>query len=210
MTMAKKRYVMIVDLKDCIGCHTCAVACQQGNNMPKGVQWNRVLTHGGPTMDTPCGVFPNLEMQYLTLSCQHCEQPACVQACPSQATYKREDGIVMQDYDKCLGCRMCIMACPYSNVRHYHESVPEYHLDFPVGDKHAMVHQQGTVSKCHFCFHRVDRGEKPNCVDVCPARARYFGDLADENSDVSQLLKTRKHIRLMVEKNTEPSVYFLT
>lgn len=209
MTMTKIRHVMLVDIKACIGCHTCAIACQQGNNIPKGVKWNRVLTHGGPTMDTPRGVFPNLEMTFLTLGCQHCSEPACVNACPAQATYKREDGIVMQDYDICLGCRMCIMACPYDGVRSYHEHEPAYYLDFPVGDKEVKAQQKGTVSKCNFCYHRIDSGLQPNCVEVCPAKARYFGNIEDNGSEVSQLLRARKHIRLMEDRGTEPSVYFL-
>lgn len=210
MTPVRKRYVMLVDIKACIGCHTCAIACQLGNNIPKGIKWNRVLTNGGPTMDTPHGVFPNLEMRYLTIACQHCERPACVDACPARATYQRDDGIVMQDYDLCLGCRMCIMACPYSNVRSYHEHEPAYFLDFAVGDKAVKAQQKGTVSKCNLCCHRVDQGLKPNCIEVCPARARHFGDMEDKDSEVWQLLQTRTHIRLMTDANTEPSVFYLT
>lgn len=207
--MAKKRYVMLVDMKRCVGCHTCAIACKQGNNLPNDIWWNRVLTFGGPTMDTPHGAFPNLEMTFLTLNCQHCEEAACVKACPSGATYKREDGVIMQDYDTCLGCRMCIMACPYNNVRHYNEHNPEYYLDFPVGDTTVKSQQKGTVSKCNFCFNRIDSVLSPNCIDVCPAKARFFGDIEDSNSDASKLLKTRKYTQLLVDKGTRPSVYYL-
>ncbi len=207
--MAKKRYVMLVDMKRCVGCHTCAIACKQGNNLPKEIWWNRVLTHGGPTMDTPHGAFPNLELNYLTLNCQHCEDPACVKACPAEATYKREDGLVMQDYESCLGCRMCIMACPYNNVRTYNEERPEYYLDFPVGDSAVDEQQKGTVSKCTFCHSRVDSGLLPNCVEVCPVKARYFGNIEDNESEVSQLLETREHTQLLVDKGTKPSVYYL-
>lgn len=207
--MADKRYVMLVDMKRCIGCHTCAIACKQGNNLPNDVWWNRVLTFGGPAMDTPHGSFPNLEMKYLTLNCQHCEDPPCVAACPAQATYKREDGIVMQDYEICLGCRMCIMACPYTQVRSYNEKNPEYYLDFQVGDAWVEKQQKGTVTKCTFCHNRLDKGLQPNCVEVCPVRARYFGDLEDKDSEVSILLATRKYTRLLESKGTGPSVFYL-
>ncbi len=207
--MAKKRYVMLIDIKRCIGCHTCAIACKSGNNLPDDVWWNRVLTHGGKTMDTPHGEFPNLQMQYMTLSCQHCENPSCVKACPTGATYKREDGVVMQDYDKCIGCRMCIMACPYTVIRTYNEKEPEYYLDFPVGDAGVPVQQKGTVSKCTFCFHKLEKGLEPNCIEVCPAKARFFGDAEDPDSEVSKLLKTRKYTQLLVDKGTKPSLYYL-
>ncbi len=207
--MANNRYVMLIDMKRCIGCHTCAIACKQGNNLPNQIWWNRVLTFGGPTMDTPHGAFPNLEMNFLTLNCQHCEDPACVKACPAEATYKREDGVVMQDYELCLGCRMCIMACPYSNVRSYNEDRPEYYLDFQVGDELVEEQEKGTVSKCTFCHHRIDEGLEPNCVEVCPANARFFGNIEDKNSTVSQLLETRKYTQLLVDKGTGPSVYYL-
>jgi molybdopterin-containing oxidoreductase family iron-sulfur binding subunit len=207
--MAEKRYVMVVDIKRCIGCHTCAIACKSGNNLPNDVWWNRVLTFGGKDMDTPHGKFPNLQKKYLTLACQHCENPACVKACPAEATYKREDGVVMQDYDKCLGCRLCIMACPYDSVRIYNEDSPEYYMDFPVGDAMVEPQQKGTVSKCNFCVDRIDTGLSPNCVDVCPAKARFFGDVEDPESEVYKLLKANKHTQLLADKGTKPSVYFL-
>ncbi|MBU1170876.1 MAG: 4Fe-4S dicluster domain-containing protein [Proteobacteria bacterium] len=207
--MADKKYVMVIDLKLCIGCHTCAIACKQGNNLPNEVWWNRVMTFGGPTMDTPHGVFPNLKMSFLTLNCQHCDDPPCVKACPAEATYKREDGLVMQDYDTCLGCRMCIMACPYNDVRTYNENHPQYYLDFPVGDQSAKEQQKGTVSKCTFCYHRLDAGLSPNCIEVCPVRARSFGDIADSDSDVSKLLEARTHTQLLADKGTKPSVFYL-
>jgi len=207
--MAIKRYVMLIDIKRCIGCHTCAVACKQGNDLPNEVWWNKVLTFGGPTMDTPHGSFPNLELNYLTLNCQHCEDPACVKACPTGATYKREDGVVMQNYDECIGCRMCMMACPYKNIRSYNEEKPKYSLDFPVGDKSVKSQQKGTVSKCTFCHNRVDVGLSPNCIEVCPVKARYFGDIEDESSEVSQILKKRKYTQLLSDTVTGPSVYFL-
>lgn len=207
--MAKTRYVMVVDMKRCIGCHTCAIACKSGNNLPNDVWWNRVLTLNSNDMDNPHGKFPDLEKKYLTLGCQHCEDPACVKACPAQATYKREDGIVMQDYDKCIGCCLCITACPYDSVRTYNELTPEYYLDFPVGDSTVKPQQKSTVSKCNFCVDRTDNGLLPNCVEVCPAKARFFGNIEDPESEVHKLLKYNEHIQLLEDKETKPSVYFL-
>lgn len=207
--MVKKRLAMLVDIKRCIGCHTCAVACKLNNNLPNEIWWNRVLTHGGKSMDTPKGTYPNLKLQYLTLACQHCEKPACVKACPTGATHQREDGIVMQDYDKCVGCRLCVLSCPYQNVRQFNETEPAYFPDYPTGDYGIKDQEKGTISKCNFCYQRVDRGETPSCIEVCPAKARFFGDLADPNSDITQRLKGRQYTQLLTEKGTQPSVYFL-
>lgn len=207
----KKHLVMAIDLKRCIGCNTCALACKVENNVPNGIWWNRVLTIGGEEMDTPAGVYPNLEMQYLTLACQHCENAPCVKVCPVGATFKREeDGVVMQDYDRCIGCRYCMVACPYTGVRQFNWQAPEYEVDFAVGGDGVPVHQKGTVEKCTFCAHRLVQNLLPACIEICPARARHFGDLNDPDSEVSKLLRERSHFQLLAEKGTSPSVYFLT
>jgi len=209
--MANKRLVMLIDLKRCIGCNTCALACKVENNVPNTIWWNRVLTIGGEEMDTPEGKYPNLQMQYLTLACQHCDNPPCTKVCPVGATYKREDdGVVIQDYDRCIGCRYCMVACPYTGVRQFNWESPEYEVDFAVGGEGVPAHQKGTVEKCTFCFHRLSQGLLPACIEVCPARARHFGDLNDPDSEVSQLLRHRSHFQLLAEKGTDPSVFFLT
>ncbi len=204
------RYAMAIDLKDCIGCHTCAVACKSANNLPNEIWWNRVLTIGGDSMDTSAGTYPNNQMQYLPVNCQHCENPACVKACPVGATYKREeDGIIIQDYDKCIGCRMCMVACPY-NARSFNWKKPEYYVDFALGDSDAPVHQYDVVEKCTFCVNRIARGEKPACMELCPGRARYWGDLDDPESEVSKAIKGRNYIKMLEEKGTKPSIFYLT
>jgi molybdopterin-containing oxidoreductase family iron-sulfur binding subunit len=209
--MAKKRLGMVIDTKRCIGCHTCAMACKVENNLPDKNWWNRALTIGGEEMDTPVGDFPNCAMSHLTLACQHCENPACIKVCPVGATYKREeDGVVIQDYDKCIGCRMCMAACPYTGVRIFNWEKPKYQLDFAVGDPDVPKHQKHTVEKCTLCVHRLAKDLQPACVEVCPARARHFGDLNDPNSEVSKLLRERSHFQLLPEKETNPSVYFLS
>ncbi|MDR0515391.1 MAG: 4Fe-4S dicluster domain-containing protein [Coriobacteriaceae bacterium] len=204
------QYGMAIDQQTCIGCHTCAVACRVENNLPKNAWWNRVATDGGPQMDTPAGTFPLVTMHYLTIACQHCKNPACTRVCPVGATYKRaEDGVVFQDYDKCIGCRMCIAACPYTGVRSFNWDEPSYVIDFAVGDLDIARHQKHTVEKCTFCAHRLARGEEPACIKVCPARARHYGDLDDPTSEVSRLIASRKWHQLLPEEGTKPSVYYL-
>lgn len=116
--MSKQRLALLIDTKRCIACNSCAVACKIENNLPDGNWWNRVMTVGGGHLDEPRGEYPNLEMYNVTLSCQHCENPACVKVCPVGATYKDPDtGVVRQDYDKCIGCRMCVAAWVNSNLK---------------------------------------------------------------------------------------------
>jgi molybdopterin-containing oxidoreductase family iron-sulfur binding subunit len=201
---------MVLDTKRCIGCWSCAVDCRLENNTPNEMWWNRVLTNGGEAMDTPAGTYPNLSIEYLTLSCQHCDDPACTKVCPVSATYKRADGIVIQDPDKCIGCRMCMAACPYTGVRSFNFNEPAPALDFALGDKDAPKHVKHTVEKCTFCVHRIDRGETtPACVEGCPAVARFFGDLDDPDSEVSQLIATREYKQLLTERGTGPNIYYL-
>lgn len=205
------RYAMAIDLKRCVGCHTCSVACKSANNLPNDIWWNRILTVGGEAMDTAAGTYPNNKMEFLPLNCQHCENPACVKACPVGATYKREeDGIVVQNYDKCIGCRYCMVACPYSGVRQFNWKKPEYHVDFAVGDASATPHQYNTVEKCTFCANRLAEGKKPACMVLCPGRARYYGDLDDPSSEISKAIQGRSYFHLLEEKGTKPSVFYLT
>lgn len=203
-------YGMAIDTKRCVGCNACTTACKIANNVPEGIFWTRALTDGGDAADTPKGTFPNLEMRYVTVSCQHCENPACAKVCPVGATYKDpETGIVRQDYDKCIGCRMCIAACPYTGVRSFNWQEPAYPMDFAVGDVDAPVHQKHVVEKCTFCYQRQARGEVPACMDLCPARARFWGDFDDPDSEVSKLIREREYMQLLPEKGTKPSTYYL-
>ena len=208
--MSEKHLGMVVDVKRCIGCHTCAVVCKQENDIPNGVWWNRILTEGGQNMDAPAGDYPNLRKDYYPVACQHCENPDCVKVCPVGATYKDpETGIVRQDYDKCIGCRMCMSACPYAGVRSFNWEEPAHYLDFAVGGKDVAPHEKHTVEKCTLCWHRIAQGFEPACIEVCPARARIFGDFNDSESRVSQLLIQREHKQLLAEEGTNPSVYYL-
>lgn len=202
--------VMVIDLKRCIGCHTCSMACKSANNIPEGTWWNRILTDGGQEIDTPKGTYPNLEMRFLPVSCQHCENPACIKVCPVGATYKDpETGAVRQDYDKCIGCRMCMSACPYTGVRSFNWEEPKYAVDVSFGDADVPAHQKHVVEKCTFCYQRLARGEEPACMELCPGRARHWGDLENPDSEVSRLLRTREFMQLLPSEGTNPSVYYL-
>lgn len=204
------RYGFAIDTNRCIGCHTCSVACRIENNLPQGIWWNRALTVGGEDMDTPEGVFPHVKMSYLTLACQHCDNPACVKVCPVGATYQDpETGVVRQDYDKCIGCRMCMAACPYTGVRSFNWEEPKYAIGMDLGDGDVPTHQKHVVEKCTMCWHRIARDETPACVKVCPERARFWGDLDDPNSEVAQLVRDREYEQLLPEQGTNPSVYYL-
>lgn len=204
------RYGMAIDTKRCVGCNACTTACKMANNVPDDIFWTRALTRGGDEVDTPAGIFPNLSMRYYTVGCQHCENPACVKACPVGATYKDpETGIVRQDYDRCIGCRMCMAACPYTGVRSFNWQEPKNQMGFAIGDADAPKHQKHTVEKCTFCYQRTSKGETPACMDLCPARARHWGDLDDPNSEISQLIASRPYEQLLTERGTQPNVYYL-
>jgi molybdopterin-containing oxidoreductase family iron-sulfur binding subunit len=203
-----KRYGMVIDLARCAGCQTCAIQCKLENNVPMGLAWNRVLTMGGSQIDTPKGTYPDLKLEHIPLACQHCDNAPCVKVCPVGATYKRPDGIVMVDYDICIGCRYSIAACPYG-VRVFNWGNPVHVPDFQVGNANVPERPRGVVEKCTFCVQRVDIGLDPACVGSCPARARFFGDLNDPKSQVSKLIAERSGYQLLPEMGTDPSVYFL-
>lgn len=204
------RYGMAIDLSRCIGCNTCAVACKVSNNLPKDVWWNVVHTEGRDFADTSKGTYGGeMQMSWLPVNCMHCENAVCEEVCPTGATVKRDDGIVTVDEETCIGCKSCMEACPY-DVRRLIENEPEYYLELPIGDPAAKSHKGGTVEKCDFCAGRIDRGEKPACMELCPGRARYWGDLDDPNSEVSQFLSGRDATVLLEEEGTSPSVYYVS
>lgn len=204
------RYGMAIDLSRCIGCNTCAVACKVSNNLPKDVWWNVVHTEGRDFADTSKGTYGGeMQLSWLPVNCMHCENAVCEEVCPTGATVKRDDGIVTVDEETCIGCKSCMEACPY-DVRRLIENEPEYYLELPIGDPAAKSHKGGTVEKCDFCAGRIDRGEKPACMELCPGRARYWGDLDDPESEVSQSLSGRNATVLLEEEGTSPSVYYVS
>lgn len=198
------RLGMVIDLKRCIGCHACTMACKAANSTLPGVFWARVL-------EKEEGRYPTIKRTYLPVLCNHCENPPCRDVCPTGATSKREDGIVFQDYDKCMGCRACIAACPY-DVRFYVKKRKGY---FPSGltpyeEYGYKRYQDGVTQKCLFCYDRVEEGVEPACVEACVTNARYFGDLHDPMSQVSQLIRRRQGYQLRSEEGTDPSVYYIS
>ena len=206
----RKRLGMVVDLTRCMGCWTCAVSCKEENNVGEGLWLLRVLTIGGQSMDTPAGTFPDVTMGYQPTGCFHCDNPPCVKACPVGATFQRDDGIVMMDYERCIGCRYCMIACPYNNrVFNWRTPVQDPPADI-VAVGNIAPRPKGVAEKCTFCYHRVDQGLDPRCVVACPAGARFFGDLNDPASEVATLLRTRPSYTVFPERGTRPSVHYLS
>ena len=191
-------WVMVIDLRRCIGCQACVVACKSENNVPPGVYrtWVQVVETGSMVPNllgsviTEAGRFsPAVRRSPLPRLCNHCDNPPCVVVCPVKATYKRADGPVVVDYNKCIGCGICIQACPY--------------------DARFFSTVQETADKCTFCVHRLDRGLLPACVTSCVGRARVFGDLNDPDSAVSKLLAQYPTDRLLTEEGTDPQVFYI-
>lgn len=196
---------MVIDLKKCIGCRGCSLACKSEHGTPPGMFWNDVV-------EQEYGTFPNISRTFLPRPCMHCEEPECLRVCPSGATFKRDDGLVLVDHDKCIGCRYCVVSCPYQ-ARYYLGKIKGYFGDdylTPYEEAGYRKYQSGVTYKCTFCVDRIDKGLEPACVANCMAKARHFGDLDDPSSEVRQLITKHHGFRLMVEKGTSPSVYYLT
>lgn len=199
---------IVINLARCIGCQTCANACKMQNNVPMGMIWNRVITVNTDVTDGAVGVYPNLTRSYMPIACQHCENPACLKVCPVGATYKDDMGRVEIDYERCIGCRYCMAACPY-NARNFNWGEPKRDPDFNYGHKEVPVRPKGVAEKCTLCKERTDKGMKPMCVEVCPAKARVFGDLDDPKSEIAKLIRTKKVVRLLEEKGTRPQIFYI-
>ncbi len=219
----KFRYGMVIDTRRCVGCDACVVACKQENKTPPGVSYTVVLENG-------FGERPDDRPLFLTKPCFHCEQPPCVPVCPVGATFKRkQDGIVVVDYDRCIGCRYCIVACPYqARYADFGENYPTFEEKTAYAAVPSPEYKQfrkreegkspeGNVRKCTFCLHLQDENGKydkaagrwPACAKSCTGKAIHFGDFNDPESEVSILLTQRQAVRLKEELGTEPNVYYL-
>lgn len=198
------RLGMVIDLVRCVGCDACTVACQTENGTPQGI-------HYAPVFRRELGKYPQAKVVFVPTLCMHCENPACLKACPTGAISKRKkDGIVLVDQDKCCGTKACMAACPYGALHFYdHQSGMYGDTLTPPEEYWLQKFQVGTVQKCTFCAHRVDRGEKPACVVTCPTNCRIFGDLDDPQSEVSTLIRERSGAQARPEAGTNPSVYYL-
>ena len=210
------RYVMIADLRRCVGCQTCTAACKEGNGTPPGVQWRRVL-------DLEAGTYPNVNRVFVPVGCQHCAHPPCLEVCPSTATRQRPDGIVTVDYTLCIGCSYCIMACPYDA-----RSLVGSEAGFAFGEQpteaeaaRAEGKSIGVATKCTFCAGRIDAGTArglvpgqdpeatPLCVNNCISGALSFGDIDDAFGPVASLLAENKSFRMHESEGTDPGFYYI-
>lgn len=205
---------MAIDLRKCIGCNACAVACMNENNVVlidetvdptlnpdirrRGMR--RILIE-----EVKLGEFPRTGFLFISRMCQHCENPPCAKVCPVRATYKKENGIVIINYARCIGCRYCIAACVY-NARRFHW---KQYSPLPYTNLKVPIRIRGVVDSCNFCHHLVERDKMPACVDACVGRAMIFGDLTDPNSEIVKTLSRRYHFRLLEEAGTEPKVFYV-
>ena len=209
------RWGMVIDVGRCVGCQTCTIACKQEHGLPPGVTWRFVA-------DCEVGEYPDVRRMFLPMQCMHCADAACVPVCPTGASRKREDGIVWVDYQTCVGCGYCAMACPY-HARHLVHRAETY-FDAPTAAEDATGHpaRHGVMTKCTFCKDRIDDGRArgltpgvdadatPMCAVACIAGAIVFGDLDDPSSAVARLVATRRPQPLMPECGTAPSVFYVT
>ncbi len=182
MSSTPKRYAVLIDLRRCIGCQTCSVACKSTHDVPLGVwrTWVKQIEKG---------TYPHVTKSFLPLLCNQCENPVCATVCPTKASYRREDGIVLINPHLCIGCRYCMAACPY-DVRYVN----------PL---------KKIVQKCDFCVHRIDAGLAPACVEACPVGAMLFGDMHDPASEIARLVATHPIQVVKPEMATKPHVFYI-
>ena len=211
-------YGYALNLSYCTGCRRCEYACAAENNTPSDpdMHYIRVLeidkgTMGleHSTMDFD-GEVPKPDKYYMPVQCHQCDNPPCVKACPVQATWKERDGIVVIDYDWCIGCRYCEAACPYT-ARRFNFSEPSLRASEinPVqGLLSNRLRPSGVVEKCHFCLHRVREGRYPACLEACPTGARKFGNLLDPESEVRKIIETKRIYVFKEELGTIPRFFY--
>jgi len=210
------KWGMVIDLLKCIGCYGCQMSCKAEHATPPGVTLARVEV-------SEVGTYPNVTRVNLPLLCMQCNNPPCESVCPTKATQQRPDGIVWVDEEKCIGCKYCMIACPYG-ARYFVEDTTAYFGDQGLTpyEKAGYAQQRpGVVQKCDYCRHRIDKGlakglvpgvdreATPACVINCMAKARFFGDLENPNSEVSQLVARAQAFQLNPEFGTDPNTHYL-
>lgn len=225
------KYAMAIDLARCMGCRACMVACKAENNTGRGVFWMYVFRFEE-------GEYPETHINFMPRPCQHCENAPCVKVCPVGARFIRDDGIVVTDADRCIGCRYCQVACPYGvNCFNWKDPRKNQYYDWDSGDAAPVSravgnavppnrnpdfekmnggrrvagsgHSKGVMEKCTFCVHRVEKGHLPACVANCPVGVYSFGDLEDPTSDIRRKLRESEVARLLEETGTRPKVFYL-
>ena len=208
------RWGMVVDINSCVGCQTCTIACKHANDTLPGVQWRRVI-------DVETGDFPDVERLFLVTGCQHCAEPPCVPVCPTGATTQRADGLVVQNYDICIGCAYCAVSCPYQARTIVHDQLWYYGRETTQERSVEHTDRLGVAQKCSFCKDRVDAGlargltpgvdpeASPACAAACIARAIHFGDFKDPESNVSRLVRERPNFQLNAQLGTDPQIKYL-
>ncbi len=213
-------FAYALDLSRCIGCRRCVYACVGENNQSREpqIQWIQVLqmekekgidfahsnVHYNPEKVPEEGHF------YVPVQCQQCENPPCVKVCPVKATWEEPDGIVVIDYNWCIGCRYCMAACPYG-ARHFNwgqPHIPEEELNTEMHYLGNRPRMKGVVEKCTFCIQRTREGKYPACVEICPVGARKFGNLLDPESEIRYILENKRVLVLKEELNTQPKFYY--
>jgi molybdopterin-containing oxidoreductase family iron-sulfur binding subunit len=229
----KHRYGMVIDLARCVGCESCTVACKVEHNVPvaspkdqsRRIEWTEVYFKEK-------GEYPYAKTHYNPRPCMHCDNPPCVAVCPVEATYHdKERGLVLQHYERCIGCKYCMIACPYG-ARYFNWTKPDFggkmREEALNPDPHPQLQKRykGIMEKCTFCVERLDRLEAKaekegraltdeelhlvcTCVSTCMGRARHFGDFNDPDSTVSKLARSGRAFRLLEEEGTEPKVVYL-
>jgi phenylacetyl-CoA:acceptor oxidoreductase 27-kDa subunit len=213
------RWGMVINLIKCTRCHACVAACRIEHFLPIGVTWPKLIAWETDALGQEVSTVP--------VRCNQCKEAPCVEVCPAEATKKREDGIVFVDNNKCVGCRYCVIVCPYQNRTFFSKDKDpgffpgHQRTRFEKAGRKLYPHVAGTTEKCNFCMERIDAGlakglkpgidreATPACVNTCQARALTFGDLDDPNSEVSALIRERGGFQLHPEYGTEPSVYYI-
>jgi menaquinone reductase, iron-sulfur cluster-binding subunit len=218
---------MVIDLDKCTGCGACITACKEENNIPQQNPGEMAYRRAISWMDMVSeveGEFPNVRVKFFPRPCMQCDRPPCTKVCPVHATYRTEEGLVAQIYPRCIGCRFCMAACPYT-VKYFNWSKPQWSGDMEKAcNPDVSIRSAGVVEKCTFCVHRIQKGKErakaegrelreedviPACAETCPAKAIYFGDLNDPNFKVAKLSKSERAFTLLEDLGTEPKVYYL-
>jgi molybdopterin-containing oxidoreductase family iron-sulfur binding subunit len=217
--VAGVEFVYALNLSRCIGCRKCVHACVAENNQSRSpeIQYIRVIEMPRGTLDVEKGnhhydrpTVPDPGHFYMPVQCHQCANPPCVKVCPVEATWQEPDGITVIDYDWCIGCRYCEAACPYwaRRFNFTRPNLPREQLNPDMSYLSNRPREKGVMEKCHFCLHRTREGRMPACAEICPTGARKFGNVLDPDSEVSQILRTKRVFVLKEEVGTLPRFFY--